>query len=75
VSQIERVKIVRPGMIIVVSVSMFDYKPERCPFGRQLWPGMAQVRHRIRLLPSRARQEPRPTLVAVSSPSPDATNR
>src|SRR5216684_4390773 len=39
-----RVKIARPGMIIFVSVSMFDHKPERCPFGHLLWPGMAQVR-------------------------------
>jgi hypothetical protein len=30
-------------MIIFVSVSMFDHKPEHCPFGHQLWPGMAQV--------------------------------
>jgi hypothetical protein len=30
-------------MIIFVSVSMFDHKPERCPFGHSLWPGMAQV--------------------------------
>ena len=30
-------------MIIFVSVSMFDHKPGRCPFGHQLWPGMAQV--------------------------------
>ena len=30
-------------MIIFVPVSMFDHKPERCPFGHQLWPGMAQV--------------------------------
>jgi hypothetical protein len=30
-------------MIIFVSISMFDHKPERCPFGHQLWPGMAQV--------------------------------
>jgi hypothetical protein len=22
---------------------LFDYKPERCPFGHQLWPGMVQV--------------------------------
>lgn len=27
----------------LVSVSMFDYKPQRCPFGHKLWPGMAQV--------------------------------
>lgn len=30
-------------MIIFVPVSMFDHKPERCPFGHLLWPGMAQV--------------------------------
>jgi hypothetical protein len=24
-------------------VSVFEHKPERCPFGHQLWPGMAQV--------------------------------
>ena len=30
-------------MIVFVSVSMFDHKPERCPFGHSLWPGMAQV--------------------------------
>jgi hypothetical protein len=39
----ERLKIVRSGMIIFVSVSMFDHKPERCPFGHSLWPGMAQA--------------------------------
>jgi hypothetical protein len=38
-----RLKTARPGMIIFVSVSMFDHKPERCPFGHSLWPGMAQV--------------------------------
>lgn len=26
-----------------MSVSMFDHKPERCPFGHSLRPGMAQV--------------------------------
>ena len=31
-------------MIIFVSVSTFDHKPERCPFGHSLWPGRAQVR-------------------------------
>jgi len=31
------------GMIIFVSVSMFDHKPERCPFGHSLWPDRAQV--------------------------------
>ena len=30
-------------MIISVSVSMFDHKSERRPFGYQLWPGIAQV--------------------------------
>jgi hypothetical protein len=30
-------------MIIFVSVSMFDHKPERCPFSHSLWPGRAQV--------------------------------
>jgi hypothetical protein len=30
-------------MIVVVFVSMFDHKPERCPFGHSLWPGRAQV--------------------------------
>jgi hypothetical protein len=24
-------------------VSMFDHKPDRCPFGHSLWPGKAQV--------------------------------
>jgi hypothetical protein len=31
-------------MIIFVSVSMFDHKPERCPFGHLLWPGMGASR-------------------------------
>jgi hypothetical protein len=26
-----------------VSVSIFEHKPERCPFGHLLWPGMARV--------------------------------
>ena len=30
-------------MIVSVSVSMFDHKPRRWPFGHSLWPGMAQV--------------------------------
>ena len=30
-------------MIIFVPVSKFDHKPERCPFGHSLWPGMAEV--------------------------------
>ena len=38
-----RLKLARPGMIISVSVSMFDHEPERCPFGHSLWPGMTQV--------------------------------
>lgn len=25
------------------SVSLFDYRPQYCPFGHQLWPGIAQV--------------------------------
>jgi hypothetical protein len=40
----------RPGLKIrqaghdhLVPGSLFDYKTERCPFGHQLWPGMAQV--------------------------------
>ena len=30
-------------MIVQVSVSLFENKPESCPFGHQLWPGKAQV--------------------------------
>jgi hypothetical protein len=30
-------------MIIFLSVSMFDHKPERSPFGHLLWSGMVQV--------------------------------
>jgi hypothetical protein len=30
-------------MTIFVSVSMFDHKPEDCPFHHHLRPGMAQV--------------------------------
>jgi len=30
-------------MIVYVSVSLFENKPERCPFGHELWPGKAQV--------------------------------
>jgi hypothetical protein len=30
-------------MIVQMPVSMFENKPECCPFGHQLWPGMAQV--------------------------------
>jgi hypothetical protein len=30
-------------MIVQVSASLFENNPERCPFGHQLWPGMAQV--------------------------------
>jgi hypothetical protein len=26
-----------------MSVSIFEHKPERCPFGHRLWPGMARV--------------------------------
>jgi hypothetical protein len=37
-----------------------------------LLPTLAPVRHRIRLLPPRAQQEPGPALVAVNSQSPDA---
>ena len=29
--------------MIFVPVSLFEYKPEFCPFGHKLWPGMAQV--------------------------------
>ena len=38
-------------------------------------PALAPVRHRIRSLPPRARQEPGPALIAVSSRSPDAPDR
>ena len=30
-------------MIIFVPVSIFEHKPQVCPFGHQLWPGGAQV--------------------------------
>lgn len=30
-------------MIVFVPVSIFEHKPEYCPFGHQLWPGRAQV--------------------------------
>jgi hypothetical protein len=30
-------------MIVWMSVSLFENKPESCPFGHQLWPGKAQV--------------------------------
>ena len=30
-------------MIVQMPVSMFENKPEYCPFGHQLWPGKAQV--------------------------------
>jgi len=33
----------RLGMIIFVPVSIFEHKPQFCPFGHQLWPGGAQV--------------------------------
>ena len=26
-----------------MSASLFENKPQRCPFGHQLWPGKAQV--------------------------------
>ena len=31
------------GKINLMPVSMFENKPQRCPFGHQLWPGKAQV--------------------------------
>jgi hypothetical protein len=31
------------GMIVSVPVSIFENKPEFCPFGHRLWPGGAQV--------------------------------
>jgi len=31
------------GMIIFVPVSIFEHKPQFCPFGHRLWPGGAQV--------------------------------
>jgi hypothetical protein len=30
-------------MIIFVPVSIFEHKPQVCPFGHRLWPGGAQV--------------------------------
>jgi hypothetical protein len=30
-------------MIIVMSVSLFSHRPQRCPFGHPLWPGLARV--------------------------------
>jgi len=30
-------------MIIFVPVSIFEHKPQFCPFGHRLWPGGAQV--------------------------------
>ena len=30
-------------MIIVMPVSLFLHKPQRCPFGHPLWPGRARV--------------------------------
>jgi hypothetical protein len=27
----------------LVSVSLFEHKPQYCPFGHRLWPGMGQV--------------------------------
>ena len=38
-----RLKIDRIGHDQLVPVSLFDYQPQHCPFGHQLWPGMAQV--------------------------------
>jgi hypothetical protein len=32
-----------PGHDHPVSVSIFEHKPEHCPFGHQLWPGLARV--------------------------------
>jgi hypothetical protein len=31
------------GMIVWLPVSLFENKPERCPFGHELWLGKAQV--------------------------------
>jgi len=31
------------GTIITMSASLFEIKPECCPFGHDLWPGKAQV--------------------------------
>ena len=31
------------GMITMMSASLFENKPECCPFGHNLWPGKAQV--------------------------------
>jgi hypothetical protein len=31
-------------MIILVSVSLFDYQPQHCPFGHELWTGMGPSR-------------------------------
>ena len=30
-------------MIVFVPVSIFEHKPQFCPFGHRLWPGGAQV--------------------------------
>jgi hypothetical protein len=30
-------------MIVSVPASIFEHKPQFCPFGHQLWPGGAQV--------------------------------
>jgi hypothetical protein len=30
-------------MIIFMSVSLFSHRPQRCPFGHPLWPGLARV--------------------------------
>lgn len=34
-----------------VSVSLFDYRPQYCPVGHQLWLGMAQVGTLLSCLP------------------------
>ena len=30
-------------MIIFMPVSLFEHKPQHCPFGHRLWPGQARV--------------------------------
>ena len=30
-------------MIILMPVSLFEHKPQHCPFGHPLWPGQARV--------------------------------
>lgn len=39
----------RPGMIIKVPVSLFENKPEYCPFGHELWRGKARVSWKPRI--------------------------